>query len=473
MNPRTAVWPRITRIQTDKNPCASVSSVAHDLFAVTVATALLLSVTAPVCIAYPLDGYDYTGIRRLEHTRTLQAQRPVLPPGATLPLAAVLPSGIDATALPPADPVWSAELTRMLGADADRYGVAVIDLSDPENLRYAAHQPDYRANVGSVGKVLVLLAWTQKLADWYPQDLAARERVLRETRATADRYIDHDVHKVPILPTVGAGPARWRTLRHGDEGSLWEYLDWMISASSNAAGSMVMQQLAAAERFGPGFAAGADPAAARLAALTAAERGRAMVDAMLRPLAAAGLDATRMRQTSLFTHRGKQLMPGQSSYATPRDLLQLLALIEANRFVDAWSSREAKRLLYTTQKRIRYASHPVLNPAAVYFKSGSLYICQPEPGYVCGKYRGNKINQLASLALIEYPARAPQLRYGVAVMSNVLRKNSAVAHQTLALRIHRMIEARHAERLKKIREAETALPPATVEDAEGRHADED
>jgi hypothetical protein len=31
----------------------------------------------------------------------------------------------------------------------------------------------------------------------------------------------------------------------------------------------------------------------------------------------------------------------------------------------------------------------------------------------------------------------------VVVMSNVLRKNSAVAHQTLATRIHRLIEARN------------------------------
>lgn len=435
------------------------------------AIVLALLGVAPACFGYPLDGYTYSGIRRLEHTRTLQAQRAVLPAGATLPLDAVVPSGIDATTLPPADADWSAELTRMLGDDADQYGVAVLDLTDPRNLRYAAHQPDYRANVGSVGKVLALLAWMRKLADWYPQDVAARERVLRETRVVADAYIDYDVHKMPILHAIGAGPATWRTLRHGDEGSLWEYMDWMISASSNAAGSMVMQQLAAAERFGPGFASGEDPAATRLAALSPAERGRAMLDAMLRPLAGAGLDPARIRQTSLFTHHAKRLMPGQSSYATPRDLLQLLALIEANRFVDAWSSREAKRLLYTTQKRIRYASHPVLNPAAVYFKSGSLYICQPEPGFVCGKYRGNKVNRLASLALVEYPAQAPKLRYMVAVMSNVLRKNSAVAHQTLALRIHRMIEARHAAALKEVPAAN--LPPATQADAEGRGSDED
>jgi hypothetical protein len=32
----------------------------------------------------------------------------------------------------------------------------------------------------------------------------------------------------------------------------------------------------------------------------------------------------------------------------------------------------------------------------------------------------------------------------VVVMSNVLRKNSAVEHQTLATRLHRLIEGYHA-----------------------------
>ncbi len=97
-----------------------------------------------------------------------------------------------------------------------------------------------------------------------------------------------------------------------------------------------------------------------------------------------------------------------------------------------------------TQKRIRYASHPALNDSVVYFKSGSLYSCQPEPGFRCGKYKGNKRNTLASVAIIETEKEGRDLHYLVVVISNVLRVNSAVAHQTLALRIHRMIEARHA-----------------------------
>jgi hypothetical protein len=113
-----------------------------------------------------------------------------------------------------------------------------------------------------------------------------------------------------------------------------------------------------------------------------------------------------------------------------------------------------------TERRIRYASHPVLSPYAVYFKSGSLYSCQPEEGFRCGKYMGNKRNYLASVAIVEGPVPGRDYHYLVAVSSNVLRKNSAVAHQTLALRIHRLIEARHAARMAAIEAARKAAAEA-------------
>ena len=49
-----------------------------------------------------------------------------------------------------------------------------------------------------------------------------------------------------------------------------------------------------------------------------------------------------------------------------------------------------------------------------------------------------------SVAIVEWPAGKPKLFYLVAVTSNVLRKNSAVEHQTLATRLQRLIEARHS-----------------------------
>jgi hypothetical protein len=117
--------------------------------------------------------------------------------------------------------------------------------------------------------------------------------------------------------------------------------------------------------------------------------------------------------------------------------------MEQGRLVDPFSSLEIKRLLYLTEKRIRYASQPALASSALYFKSGSLYSCQPEPGYACGKFLGNRLNFMNSMVLVETHDRNPPLRYAVAVLSNVLRKNSSDVHQQLALGIHRLIESLH------------------------------
>ncbi len=161
------------------------------------------------------------------------------------------------------------------------------------------------------------------------------------------------------------------------------------------------------------------------------------------PLTRNGLDIEQLRQGSFFTWKGKRLVAGTTSYASPRELLRWLIKLEQGKLVDIFSSREIKRLLYMTQRRIRYASSPALATSAVYFKSGSLYKCKPEPDFKCRKYHGNVKNMLNSVAIVESPAAERRLFYMVVVMSNVLRKNSAVVHQTLATRLHRMLEADH------------------------------
>ena len=93
-------------------------------------------------------------------------------------------------------------------------------------------------------------------------------------------------------------------------------------------------------------------------------------------------------------------------------------------------------MMYMTEKRIRYASAPRLSKSAVYFKSGSLYSCKEEEGYECGKYKGNRLNYMNSVAIVEKPDGNVYL---VALMSNVLKINSAVEHQTLATYIDRIL----------------------------------
>jgi hypothetical protein len=120
--------------------------------------------------------------------------------------------------------------------------------------------------------------------------------------------------------------------------------------------------------------------------------------------------------------------------------------MEQGRLVDRWSSLEMKRYLYMTKKRYRYVYAPELRQAAVYFKSGSLYSCKEEEGFRCGKYKGNVRNFMNSVVLVESPARpdetVAQKRYIVALMSNVLRKNSAWDHSRLGAAIEAAIQTR-------------------------------
>lgn len=409
---------------------------------------VILAFLASQCGAYPIDGYPYTGIRRLDFYNL--AQQGIVP-GRQLPAGAkylseyVQPRLVTLEHQPvlKMDAEYSRKILSYLGGETDRYGIVVLDLSDPHEPIFAAHNAHYKSNIGSVGKIIVAIALFKTLAELYPDDIAAREKLLRDTRVIADRFIEHDAHKVPIW-NVENRELSHRAIRIGDEGSLWEYLDWTLSASSNAAASMVMREVLLMQHFRYDYPVSVDQAQEFLLTSSTADLRDLMLTSLDGGLESNGIDTGSLRQGSFFTRYGKNRTGGVTSYGTPGELLKLLLLLERGKLIDEFSSREIKRLLYMTQKRIRYASHPALKDSAVYFKSGSLYSCRPEPNFRCGKYKGNKRNTLASVAIIETEREGRDLHYIVVVISNVLRVNSAVAHQTLALRIHRMIEARHA-----------------------------
>jgi hypothetical protein len=411
------------------------------------AFALTLTVWSAGVQAYPLDGYPATGVLRLEAYRLAQQGKvrgPREPKGALLGLDRVdiRLAGRPDVALPAADPGLNSALASFLGEEAERYGMAVLDVSDPENPRYGETRGGYQANPGSVGKLMVALAVFQALADIYPHDVPARLAILKNAMVTADEFILTDHHEVPIW-AQGNPAIQYRRLQVGDRANLWSYLDWMLSASSNAAASMVIRELMLLVRFGRDYPLEPEQSKAFFQKTPKKELAELLSRALVEPVARNGLNTGELRQGSFFTAKGKQIVPGTSSHATPRELLRFLVRLEQGRIVDEASSREIKRLLYMTQRRIRYASSPALVDTAVYFKSGSLFRCQPEPGYTCRKYEGNLENLMNSVAIVEAPAGAFRLHYLVVVMSNVLRKNSAVEHQSLATRLHRLIEGFH------------------------------
>jgi len=407
---------------------------------------LLVFLTMPNwVVAYPLDGADYTGVQRLEGYRLGQlgkARSRKLPPGALLRMDQVKLRLTDAGQLtiPAVDATFSAQIKTLLPAPS--YEIAVLDLTDREHPAYAEHHADQAFNPGSVGKLAVGMGIFQNLARLYPDDIQARERVLRNTPVVADGFIVSDHHVVPFWKPK-ENRIRKRRLREGDRASLWTYLDWMLSASNNSAASMVIKQLMLLQEFGREYPASAEAQQAFFSS-SRQELGKKLRRALDGGVAAGGLDSNKFRQGGFFTSGGKKRVPGGSSTATPRELIKFLFNLERGRVIDAFSSREIKRLLYLTQRRIRYASSPALRDAAVYFKSGSLYRCKPEPEFTCKQYRGNRTNLLNSVAIVESPAGDDRgLYYMVVISSNVLKKNAAVDHQTLATRLHRLMQRRH------------------------------
>lgn len=456
------------------------------------ALAFVLGMGWQSAMAYPIDGYDETGIDRLEFYRLAQLGEingRKLHDGAKWDSNQITLGLVNnpLDTLPASDPEIEAELRRMLSRSMRaKYSITLLDYTDPNNIRYAEYNPDFKANVGSVGKVLAGLGIFAKLAEIYPNDIDARVNVLKNSSISATSVVNGDRHKVPLF-NVERRKLSYRRLRKGDEGNLWEWLDWMYSASSNGAASEVMEQLVLLSHFREAYPPTRQQFLDFLRDTTARERGAILREALDQPLIDHGIEVSLLRQGRPFTGAGRRRYPGgKPSIGNSRELMKFLAKLESGTFIDEWSSLQMKKLMYMTQRRIRYASHPVLRDSGVYFKSGSLYSCYKEPGFSCGKYKGNRVNLLASLAIVETPSEPEiipqqsttkmvevvgengeimmqevtvepepmyveasnpyQLRYAVVVHSNVLRKNSAVAHQTLALRIHRMLEKLHGLR---------------------------
>ena len=118
--------------------------------------------------------------------------------------------------------------------------------------------------------------------------------------------------------------------------------------------------------------------------------------------------------------------------------MKWLVKLEQGKVVDEKSSLEMKRLLYITDRRIRYAASPRLDSAAVYFKSGSFYKCDRKKNPNCKSYAGNVFNYMNSVIIVEHPNNT---KYIVCLMSNVLNKNSAGAHMYMASKIDDLINA--------------------------------
>ena len=400
---------------------------------------------AAVAAAYPADGYETTGIRRLEWVNRIvsgeiRGTRPVpgaLKPSADIRLNLTAGRGDALDPLPSPDPGFQRAVDALFPNRHESYSLAVLDITPGRPIRFAERQADRSFSPGSVGKLAITAGVFAELKRLFPADPEKRRQLMRDHMVIADRFIRHDHHQVPIFDPRSNGFTR-REVREGDVFSLYEWIDHMMSASANSAASTVWKEAMLMRHFGAAY----PPTSAEATAFfntTPKETLKAIAMSVVNdPLRGAGIDEHEWHLGSFFTSEGKRIVPGAGgSRATPRGLLKYLVAIERGRMIDMWSSLEIKRLLYMTDRRIRYASSPALNRAAVYFKSGSLYKCRNEAGFRCGKYKGNVFNYMNSVAIVEQPDGRTYL---VGFMSNVLRKNSAVEHQTIATYLDRIIK---------------------------------
>lgn len=433
--------------------------IAESRFFLQLTAALMLH--AGGASAYPLDGIEESGIRRLEGFQIAQQT-----PGAAK-LAAGQLWGVEQIRLGlldydgpdfdvlPEDPELGAFLAKTLKNRDPSYAMVLVDIADPDNLRWAGLRPDLKQNIGSVGKIICMAALFHVLAENFP-DPDDRARILRQSVSPAGDWVSNEIHKVPKWD-ASLQRNLYSVINQKDAFRLSEWLDHAMSASANGAATIIWREAMLIRHFGAEYPRSFEESERFFAATPKAELAKLALAVVSEPLEAAGLDTTNIQQGSFWTTNSKSKVPGTLSFATPRELARFAFRLEQGRLVDKWSSLQMKKYLYLTKRRYRYAYAPELGDDAVFFKSGSLYSCRPEEGFTCQKYMGNARNMMNSLTIVEGDSHDDPA-YIAALLSNVLKFNSAWDHSRIAAAVHETLRTNQAQSLR-----ETASPTEMID----------
>ncbi len=399
-------------------------------------------------IPYPIDGYEKTGIRRLNRLQlivdgTIKDVKPIngaLRPSASIKLNLLGLRGDSLEKLPNPDPKLQKAIASLFPNLDESYSVAVLDITQGKPIRYARLNEHRQYQPGSVGKIAVVTGFFRELQRMYPESFEKRIALMKTKKVRAGKWALYDEHTVPFFNPENRQFNK-RTLQADDVFSLYEWVDHMLSVSNNGAASVVWRETILMNVFGISYPNLTEEQAEEYFKTTSktilSEKAIVVVNEPLRDL---GIGPDQWRLGTFFTKGAGAYIPGKGgSSGSPYGLMNYLIALERGKVIDENSSLEIKKLLYMTDRRIRYATSPAFTNSAVYFKSGSLYKCKQEEGYLCEKYKGNVTNYMNSIVIIEHPDGTTYL---VALMSNVLKKNSGVDHQTLATFIDRSIRKR-------------------------------
>jgi len=412
-------------------------------FKLSILFGLFLTITITETTAYPYDGYVRTGIARLLRLELIHQDSltgKLGPVGQYLKMEDIKLNLVDAPridSLPAVDPDLQKLLESIIPNRQKRYSITLLDITPGRPVRYAAQKESIGYQPGSVGKLAILSGLFCELQNLYPDDFDKRIALLKSKRVSARDWAMSDHHTIPLFDVETAKYSR-RTVREKDVFSLFEWVDHMVSVSNNGAASVLWRELILMREFGERYPALTEEKAE---AFLKNEKRKALTEVALDvvngPLRDIGITEDNWRLGSFFTHGGKRRVAGAGgSIGTPAGLMLWLIALESGNLVDEQSSLEMKRLLYVTERRIRYAATNELDSAAVFFKSGSFYKCNRETMPDCGKYMGNVYNYMNSIAIVEQPDGT---KYMVALMTNVLGRNSNWDHRLLAKNLDSII----------------------------------
>ncbi len=410
---------------------------------------LIVMITMPTLssftYSYPLDGYNHTLIRRLLRIQRIEdgkVKDKGLLPGQKLGIDEIKlrllgDRGSLLDSLPIPDPGFQKALNALFPVLHESYSIAVMDISPDRDIRYATRNETRGFQPGSVGKLAILAGIFTELEHIYPDSYQDRVNLLCNKVVRAGNWALPNIHTVPVYDPVKETYQK-RLLVDSDMFNLFEWVDHMISVSSNGAASVVWREVVLMRAFGKDYPKLNEEEASAFFKKTPKSELRSIAMSVVNdPLRKLGITEKEWRLGSFFTSGAKAMIPGEGgSTGTPSGMMKYLVAMERGKIVDESSSLEMKRLLYLTDRRIRYASANILNEAAVFFKSGSLYKCKPEAGFSCGKYMGNVENYMNSIAIVEH---GDSTIYLVALMSNVLKRNSGSDHRALAEKIDKLI----------------------------------
>jgi hypothetical protein len=394
-------------------------------------------------LAYPYDGYNYTGIarlRRLELIHRGEMEGKTGPVGQHKKMADITLKLLGQPLLcdlPEIDPKLLSALQSVIPDRHKNYSITLMDITPGRPIRYAAQKPNGAYQPGSVGKLAVLTALFAELKGIYPDDFEARIELLKTKQVRAGGWAMSDEHTVPFFD-VHTKKYFKRTVVEKDVFTLYEWVDHMISVSNNGAASVVWRELILMHAFGQDYPCLTESEAEDYFKKSDRRLMTKLAIALVNnPLRNIEISHDEWRLGSFFTRGATaRISSSGGSTGTPSGLMKWMVALESGNLIDEKSSLEMKRICYATDRRIRYASTNDLDSAAVYFKSGSLYKCDRNKSAGCGKYKGNVYNYMNSIAIVEQPDGTT---YMVALMTNVLSRNSNWDHRLLAKNIDSVV----------------------------------